>query len=198
MLSATRDPAVIDLTDAPEAYPVQPEPLSAEQVVHPFDAEATQSRREDQGAGGVPGAVAPEEGEGAAPTAREAVHIGVSSSMRGVDELAGGRMAPAGEEEPWENKVCEIADRDGETLVTAGPMPAEDMDETLARLEQIASVVECDATLVHVQEQPSKDGGAPLRTTYSLRASAPERGTTSTCAWRWWAMSMRASRRSSA
>mmetsp|Transcript_23796 Transcript_23796/g.60858 ORF Transcript_23796/g.60858 Transcript_23796/m.60858 type:complete len:196 (+) Transcript_23796:63-650(+) len=62
----------------------------------------------------------------------------------------------ADEEIPWENRVREAADRDGETLVTIGPVPTETMDLHLERLAQVSAMVACDTTLVHTQEHPTK------------------------------------------
>ena len=58
---------------------------------------------------------------------------------------------------PWENRIREAADRDGETLVTAGPMPTSEVEATLQRLAQVAAMVECDSTLIHVQDHPAKE-----------------------------------------
>lgn len=77
---------------------------------------------------------------------------------------------------PWENRVREAADRDGETLVTIGPADADAMDAHRERLAQVAALVECDTTLVHMQAHPSKDGGKPQSITFWLVRKRPSEG----------------------
>ena len=52
---------------------------------------------------------------------------------------------------PWENRVREAADQDGEAFVTVGPMRAAELDATLERLSEVAMTVESDYTVVHTQ-----------------------------------------------
>jgi len=110
-------------------------------------------------------------------TGYKQVKIHCSSSTRGVDELVGALNSTQldDHEVPWENLVREAADRDGETLVTAGPMAASEMEETLERLDQVAALVACDCTLIHVQEHTCKVG-EQLRTTFSLVRKRPREG----------------------
>lgn len=61
----------------------------------------------------------------------------------------------------------EAADQDGESLVTLGPAPPEEVTEIVSRLGQIAETVECDCTIVHTSEGVGKDG-APLHTAYAM------------------------------
>jgi GTPase len=77
---------------------------------------------------------------------------------------------------PWENRVREAADRDGETLVTAGPMPASEVAATLERIEQVAAMVECDSTLVHLQDHPSNKEAPALQTAFVLVRKRPSEG----------------------
>jgi hypothetical protein len=95
------------------------------------------------------------------------VHVGASTC---------GLTAGVNDETPWENRVRESADRDGETLVTIGPLPPAEAESILERLVQVAGAVECEATLVHTQEQSSKAGGEVLRTTYTLIRKRPRAG----------------------
>ena len=108
--------------------------------------------------------------------AEPAVQISCSSSTRGIEELS------LDEEVPWENRVREAADRDGETLVTAGPMPAAEVEGTLERIAQVAAMVNCDSSLVHVQDhplpknaskEPNKADAVPTRTAFVLVRKQP-------------------------
>ena len=111
--------------------------------------------------------------------AEPAVQISCSSSTRGIEELS------LDEEVPWENRVREAADRDGETLVTAGPMPAAEVEGTLERIAQVAAMVNCDSSLVHMHDhppakeagkEPSKDGAVQTRTAFVLVRKQPSEG----------------------
>ena len=97
------------------------------------------------------------------------VHVGCSTrgASTGVDD-----------DTPWENRVREAADRDGETLVSI-QCAADEMESIQARLTQLAAAVQCDSTLVHTQDHPSKGGAEGkgsvegLLTTYSLVRKRP-------------------------
>jgi hypothetical protein len=60
--------------------------------------------------------------------------------------------------DPWENRVREAADADGESFVTVGPMPSkEELESMLLRIKEVAHTVACDCTVVHTQERPAAD-----------------------------------------
>jgi hypothetical protein len=63
------------------------------------------------------------------------------------------------EGEPWENRVREAADRDGESLVTLGPAPPEELEGFAERLRQVAETVACACTVIHTVDVPVKEGG---------------------------------------
>lgn len=79
-----------------------------------------------------------------------------------------------GDEEPWENRVREAADQDGESLVTLGPAPSDDLDAFADRLRQVAETVACDCTVVHSSEKVEKD--VLLRTMYCMVRKLPAQG----------------------
>ena len=61
-------------------------------------------------------------------------------------------------DDPWENRVREAADADGESFVTVGPMPSkEELESMLLRIKEVAHTVGCDCTVVHTQERPAAD-----------------------------------------
>jgi len=102
----------------------------------------------------------------------EPVQVIVSSSTRGVEELAS-ELSVEDSEAPWENRVREAADRDGETVVTAGPMLPSQSAGMQERLAQVAAMVACDTTLLHEEAHPAQ-GTTPARvTTYSLVRKQP-------------------------
>ena len=60
--------------------------------------------------------------------------------------------------DPWENRVREAADADGESFVTIGPMPSkEELESMLLRIKEVAHTVACDCTVVHTQERQAAD-----------------------------------------
>ena len=91
------------------------------------------------------------------------VHVGCSTrgASTGVDD-----------ETPWENRVRESADRDGETLVSIQCVAGE-MESIQGRLAQVAAAVQCDSTLVHTQDHPSKGSAEAVVTTFSLVRKRP-------------------------
>jgi len=125
-----------------------------------------------------------------APPDTVPVHVGCSAAgaVKGVsfgDPLTGGdsdslatetSLLSIADEVPWENRVREAADRDGETLVTIGPCDTDTMDDHRERLAQVASMVECDTTLVHMQDHPAKDGGVPQSSSFSIVRKRPSEG----------------------
>ena len=76
---------------------------------------------------------------------------------------------------PWENRVRESADADGECFVTVGPMPAEELAAMLVRIEQVAATVSCDCTVVHTHDKLDKDGSA-ARTAFLIVRKLPAQG----------------------
>ena len=110
-------------------------------------------------------AVPPQEDKGARQ--KDDVPISCSSSTRGVDELS------LDDEVPWENRLCECADRDGETVVTLGPLPAADVQSYLDKIAQVAAMVECDSSLIHMVDSPAAGtGGVASHTASSQPAAA--------------------------
>ena len=66
--------------------------------------------------------------------------------------------------DPWENRVREAADADGESFVTLGPMPGEELASMLLRIREVAHTVACDCTVVHTQERPAAEReGNPVK-----------------------------------
>ena len=75
---------------------------------------------------------------------------------------------------PWENKVREAADRDGETLVTIGPATADNVHHFRERLVRVAATVECDVSLLHVQQHDAPaESDAAKQTSFSLVRKRP-------------------------
>lgn len=62
------------------------------------------------------------------------------------------------EGEPWENRVREAADRDGESLITLGPAPPDELAGFAERLQQVAETVACACTVIHTVDSPAKEG----------------------------------------
>jgi hypothetical protein len=54
--------------------------------------------------------------------------------------------------------VREAADRDGESLITLGPAPVDELDGFADRLRQVAETVACACTVIHTVDAPVKDG----------------------------------------
>ena len=147
------EPDVVDLSDSINDVSIR------EQALEPQQAAMNDVKGEPIKSGNKDGP--PKGGDGV-------VHVGSSG---------GGASIGCEEEVPWENRLCEAADRDGETLVTVGPLPAAEMGPMLERLAQVAATVQCDTSLIHTQEHPSKDKEAePLGTTFTLVRKRPCEG----------------------
>ena len=78
--------------------------------------------------------------------------------------------------DPWENRVREAADNDGESFVTVGPMPANELASMLTKIEQVAITVGCDCTVVHEQERADKGGAQVQRTAFLVVRKLPSQG----------------------
>ena len=76
--------------------------------------------------------------------------------------------------DPWENRVREAADADGESFVTVGPMPSkEELESMLLRIKEVAHTVACDCTVVHTQERQAADKQGSNNN--STKEGSPER-----------------------
>ena len=49
-----------------------------------------------------------------------------------------------GASDPWENRVREACDADGEIMVIVGPMASDELASMLTRIEEVAATVACD------------------------------------------------------
>lgn len=77
--------------------------------------------------------------------------LSLSEATAHGDGVASGTDGADADIAPWENRVREAADQDGEAFVTVGPMRAAELDATLERLSEVAMTVESDYTVVHTQ-----------------------------------------------
>ena len=76
--------------------------------------------------------------------------------------------------DPWENRVREAADADGESFLTVGPMPSkEELESMLLRIKEVAHTVACDCTVVHTQERQAADKQGSNNN--STKEGSPER-----------------------
>ena len=102
------EPDVVDLSDSINDVSIR------EQALEPQQAAMNDVKGEPIKSGNKDGP--PKGGDGV-------VHVGSSG---------GGASIGCEEEVPWENRLCEAADRDGETLLTVGPLPAAEMGQCSA------------------------------------------------------------------
>jgi len=104
-----------------------------------------------------------------------AVSVGTGAAVsQNLVALFSQTLSLDGEGEPWENRVRESADNDGESLVTFGPATEEELEDILGRLKQVAQTVGCDCVVVHTSE--AVDRGEVKLTRYAMVRKLPSQG----------------------
>ena len=81
-----------------------------------------------------------------------------------------------GASDPWENRVREACDADGEVMVTLGPMASDELASMLTRIEEVAATVACECTMIHQHEKADKDGTNLTKTAFLGLRKLPSQG----------------------
>lgn len=116
---------------------------------------------------------------GAAPTVVTAAPVmgaqPINISKADLDGSTDG-VTIEGASDPWENRVREACDADGEIMVTVGPMAPEEVASMLTRIEEVAATVACECTMIHQHEKADKDGANPTKTAFLVVRKLPSQG----------------------